>query len=140
MNIEGTRMGLLELQDNDKEAMKLRSKGLSEGWEDIGQVLHHLGLSYVPKVICSELISRHHDNPLIGHCGMAKTRELIARKYYWLTLQWDVEAYVKSCDVCLASKAVCHKPYGDLQLLPVPTYRWKNLSMEFVTSLPISTD
>ncbi len=103
-------------------------------------MLHYQGLPYVPKVICSELISRHHDDPLAGHFGIEKTCELIARKYYWLTLRRDVEAYVKDCDVCLASKAVRHKPYGDLQLLPVPTYRWKDLSMDFVTGLPISAN
>ena len=41
--------------------------------------------------------------------------------YYWPTLRRDI--------VCLASKAVRHKPYGDLQSLPVSpvggrTYPW----------------
>ncbi len=120
--------------------MKLTAEGLSEGWEDIEQVLYYQGFLYVPKVIRSELISRHHDNPFAGHFGIEKTRELIARKYYWPTLRQDVEAYVKGCDVCMTSKAVPHKPYRDLQSLPVPTHRWKDLSMDFVPGLPISAD
>ncbi len=120
--------------------MKLKSEGLPESWEDIEQVLHYQGLPYVPKVIHSELISRLHDDPLAGHFGMEKTCELIARKYYWPTLQRDVEAYVKGCNVCLVSKIVCHKPYGDLQSLPIPTHRKKDLSMDFVIGLLISTD
>ena len=40
----------------------------------------------------------------------------------------------------MALKAVQHKPYGDLQSLPVPTHRWKDLSIDFVTGLPILTD
>ena len=103
-------------------------------------MLHYQGLLYVPEIIRTELISRHHDDPLAGHFGIKKTRELIARKYYWPTLCHDVEDYVKRCDVCLASKAVRHKPYGDLQSLPVPTHRWKDLSIDFVTGLPILTD
>ncbi len=85
-SIGGMRMRLPELQDDDKEAMKLRSERLSEGWEDIKQLLHYQGLLYVSKVIRSELISRHHNDPLAGHFGIEKTRKLIARKYYWPTL------------------------------------------------------
>ncbi len=63
-----------ELQDEDKEAKKLRSEQvLPEGLEDIEQVLHHQGLPYVLKVIYLELISRHHDDPLAGHFGIKKT-------------------------------------------------------------------
>ncbi len=108
------RIRLPELQDDDKEAMKLRSEGLSESWQDIKQVFHYQGLPYILKVICSKLISRHHDDLLAGHFGIKKTCKLIARKYYWLILRRDVKAYVKGCDVYLASKEVCHKPYGDL--------------------------
>ena len=102
--------------------------------------MHHQGLPYVPEIIKTELISRHHDDPLAGHFGIEKTRELVARKYYWETLRHDVEVYVRGCDVCLASKAVRHKPYGNLQQLLVPTYRWKDLSMDFVTGLSQSAD
>ena len=75
-------MKLLKLQDDDKKAKKLRSKGLPESWEDIDQVLYYLGFPYVLKVIYSELINRHYNNLLLGHFGIEKTRELIARKYY----------------------------------------------------------
>ena len=94
----------------------------------------------MPESIWMKLISRHHNNPLVVHFGIEKTCELLARKYYWPTLRHDVEAYVKGCNVCLALKAVRHKPYSDLQFLPVPTYQWKDLSMDFVTGLPISTN
>ena len=69
-----------------------------------------------------------------------KIQELVARKNYWPTLRHDVEDYVRGCDVYLASKAVRHKPCGDLQSLPVPTHHWKDLSIDFVTGLPILTD
>ena len=100
----------------------MRSERLLEDWIDIEQVLHLQGLSYVSKVICAELISKHHDDHLAGYFGIEKTQELIARKYYWPTLQKDVEAYIKRYNVCLASKAVCHKPYKDLQSLPISTH------------------
>ena len=86
------------------------------------------------------MISRHHNDPLTGYFGIDKTRELVSRKYYWPSLREDVENYVRGCDVCLTSKTVRHKPYKDLQSLPVPTHWWKDFSMDFVTGLPLSTD
>ena len=133
------RLRLQELQDEDKQARKTRAEHL-EGWNDIDDVLHHQNLLYVPEVIRTELISRHHNDLLAGHFGIKKIRELIARNYYWPSLRRDVEDYIRGCDVCLASKAVRHKPYGNLQCLPIPIHRWKDLLMEFVTGLPISTD
>ena len=145
-NIGGMKLRLHKLQVEDEQARKLRANQQldqqlgQQGWDDINGVLHHQGLSYVPEIIRMELISRHHDNPLAGYFGIEKTRELLSRKYYWPTLRRDVDNYVRGCDVCLASKAVRHKPYGDLQSLPVPTHCWKDLSMDFVTGLPILTD
>lgn len=144
-SIEGMRLRLPELQAETPEARKVRAgsgceQGLKDGWEDINGVLHRQGLPYLPVIIRTEVISRHHDDPLAGHFGVEKTRELVAQKYYWPTLRADVESYVKGCNVCLASKAVCHKPYEDLQLLPIPTPQRKDLSMDFVTGLPVSTN
>ena len=135
------RLRLSELQENDDEAKLLRgSADLPEGWEDVEGVLQYQGLPYVPEIIRSEIISRHHNDPLAEHFGIDKIRELVGRKYYWPSLRRDVESYVRGCDVCLASKTVRHKPYGGLQFLPVPTHRWKDLSMDFVTGLPLSAD
>ena len=47
---------------------------------------------------------------------------------------------MKRCDVCVTSKAVRHKPYGNLESLPISTHWWKNLSIDFYTSLPRSTN
>ena len=86
------------------------------------------------------MISRHHNDPLVRYFGIDKTRKLVGRKYYWPSLRRDVESYVQGCDVCLTSKAVCQKPYGDLQSLLIPTHYWKDLSMDFLTGLPLSAN
>ena len=113
---------------------------MKKRWEDVDKMLPFSGLPYVPKIICTELISRYHNDLLAGPFGIKKTRELIAQKYYWPTLHHNVDAYVKSCDVCLAIKAVRHKPYGNRLSLSMPKHCWKNLSIDFVTGLSNSTN
>ena len=134
------RLRLPELQEEDQVAKKIREQGLEDGWEDIDGLLHHQGIPYVPEIMRTKLISRDHNNLLVGHFGVHKTWEFVARKSYCSTLHRDVETYVKGCGVCLASKAVCHKLYRDLQSLPVLKNRWRNLSIDFVTGPPISTN
>ena len=133
------RLRLTKLQESDEKAQKIRAEGLDE-YEDVDGVLQHQMLPFVPEIIQIELISRHHNDFLAGYFIIDKTSEIISRKYYWPNLRKNVEAYVKGCDVCLALKAVRDKPYGKLQALPVPTHQWKDLSMDFVTGLPVSTN
>ena len=104
------------------------------------RVLYHQGLCYVPKIFHFKLISKYHNDLLVGHFGIEKTRELIARKYYWPGLKKDVKSYIRECNVCLASKMVRHRPYGDFQSLLILTHQWKDLSIDFVTRLPILVD
>ena len=134
------RLRLLELQESDNEARKIRAKGLKSDYKELDGVLHHQGLPFVPKAIWTKLISRHYDDPLAGHFGIDKTKELVGRKYYWPSLRKDVKSYVQGCDVCLALKAVRHNSYGNLQFLSILTHWWKDFSMDFVTGLPLSSD
>ena len=122
-SIKDINLRLPKLQDNDKKAKVLRAGRLPKGWEEVEGVLQYQGLPYVPEIICYKVISRHHNNLLTRYFGIDKTRELVSRKYYWPSLKKDVENYVRGCDVCLASKAIRHKPYGDLQSLPIPTHQ-----------------
>ena len=103
-------------------------------------MLYHQELPFVPEIIWIELISQYYDNPLAEYFSIDKTRELIGQKYYWPSLKKDVNAHVKGCNVCLALKTVRDKPYEYLQALPVPIHQWKDLSMDFVTGLLVSTN
>ena len=44
--------------------------------------------------------------------------------------------YVAECDVCQRVKAEHLKSGGTLQPLPIPSWKWEDISMDFITSLP----
>ena len=134
------RLRLVELQVEDSQAWKIGAEKLGGNWEDFNRILYHKDLPYVPKIIRTKLISRYHNDPLAGHFGIEKTRELVARKYYWKTLCHDVEIYIRGCNICLSFKAIKHKSYKNLQQLPVPTHCWKDLSIDFVMGLSQSAN
>ena len=112
----------------------------ADGYKQIDEILYHQRLLFVPKAIQIELISHYYNNSLSAHFGIEMIWKLWTQKYYCPTLRHGVKAYVKGCNVCLAFKAVCDNPHGDLQSLPILTHRWKNLLINFVTGLSLLID
>lgn len=133
--IKAMQLKLTELQDSNVKVKKIQSKDSSKRWEDIQGVLHHQDLLYVLEIIKSKVINYHHDDLLPSYFGINKTRKLVAKKYFLPTFCQDVEAYVKDYNFSLTSKIVYYKPYGDLQLLQIPTHCWQYLSIDFVKGL-----
>ena len=96
------------------------------------------GLVYIPESLRIDVIQKHHDKPLAGHPGVARTCELITRNFWFPRMQRTVENYINSCHLCQISKAPRHARHGELAPLPVPTSPWKGLSCDFITNLPLS--
>ena len=53
-------------------------------------------------------------------------------------MRQQVKEHCETCAVCKRSKASRHKPYGELSPLPIPEFKWADISMDFVTGLPPS--
>jgi transposase InsO family protein/predicted aspartyl protease len=85
------------------------------------------------------LLQQNHDVPSAGHCGQAKTFELLSRGYIWFGMRRDVKRYIRNCHVCQRSRTPRHKPSGVLHPLSVPSQPWVSISMDFVTGLPWSS-
>ena len=48
----------------------------------------------------------------------------------------EIAAFVPRCDNCSRVKAVHLKYAGLLQPLPIPGWKWEEISMDFITGLP----
>jgi len=112
----------------------------STPWAWQNDLLLHDGLIYVAQndSLRLQLLQQHHDSPLAGHFGIAKTVELLSRNYYFPGMQSYVKRYVSSCDVCSRGKAPRHQKHGELAPLPVPDGPWKGITCDFIVDLPPS--
>ena len=50
----------------------------------------------------------------------------------------EIAAYVARCDTCCQVKAIHLKLAGLLKPLPVPGWKWEEISMDFIVGLPIT--
>jgi hypothetical protein len=59
------------------------------------------------------------------------------KKYYWWpNLNFEITRYVSKCLTCLQVKAEHQKPYGRIQPLEIPEWKWEKINMDFITKLP----
>jgi len=139
---------ILLLQQGDafaEQKKKDLARGREVGAHDSGTwstddrgLLYRNDRLYVPRdqAMQQELLRIHHDDLLAGHFGIERTSELLRRKFYWKGMKQDVEDYVSTCAECQRNKPHRHRPYGNLNSLPIPERPWQEITMDFITGLP----
>jgi transposase InsO family protein len=84
-----------------------------------------------------QLIHRTHASGPGGHPGRLKTIDLMNRRYYWPGMTQAVRTYCKGCLLCDKTKTPRSAPTGFLKPLPVPLAPWRDISVDYVTPLPL---
>jgi transposase InsO family protein len=95
---------------------------------------------WVPEESRHELVRELHEHPLHGHPGITKTLKKVQEHFDWEKCRQTVEQVIKQCDLCAKTKSRRHKPYGELQPLPVAQRPWDSITMDFITKLPLSEE
>ena len=121
-------------------------KAKTEDWQYKNELLYYDDAVYIPKSLRENVIRANHDNPLADHFDIERTLKLIRRKYYWSNqnstevpgMRQQIKEHCQTCAICKRSKTSRHKPYDELSPLPIPEFKWTDLSMNFVTELPPS--
>ncbi len=87
-----------------------------------------------------KIVKEFHDPPTAGHPGIAWTKDLITRAYWWPKLQKGVEEYIKGCAQCQANKVNTHTQKAPLYLVTseAKARPFQTVAMDFITELPLS--
>ena len=136
--VSNHRSQILASYYTDAIAQQHLSTPMSSNWSCKDGLLLYKGLIYVPETLRMDMLREHHDAPLAGHCGIARTLELITRNYWFPGINSFVKDYVNSCFLCQQAKIPRHLRHGELASLLVPTTPWKGLTCDLITDLPVS--
>ena len=96
---------------------------------------------YIPDAppLREQLLMEHHDIPIAGHQGIERTLLSLKRYYYWPNMDDMVRQYVSTCSTCQRTKGSNQKPIGLLHPLAVPSERWDQVTLDFITGLPTTS-
>jgi hypothetical protein len=70
------------------------------------------------------------------HPRSTKMYQDLKQHYWWTKMKIEIARYVARCDTCKRVKAIHLKVAGQLQSLPIPTWKWEDISMDFIVGLP----
>ena len=95
---------------------------------------------YVPddKELKKKLLSEAHNTVFTMHPGGNKMYQDLEQFYWWKGMKRDVVEYVSKCLTCQQVKAEHQVPTGLLNPLPIPQWKWDNISMDFVSGFPLT--
>jgi hypothetical protein len=95
----------------------------------------------VPKndEICQQILDEAHLSCYSIHPRSTKMYHDLKQHYWWTKMKIEIARYVARCDTCRRVKAIHMKTAGPLQSLPIPTWKWEDISMDFIVGLPITT-
>ena len=111
-----------------------------DGFTLVEGLLYYKERLYIPPKpeIKLQILAEAHDIPIAAHPGYIKTYNMLRTSFWWKGLKRDVLSYVTKCLSCQRIKAERIKYPGKLQPNEVPLMKWENISMDFITGLPMS--
>jgi hypothetical protein len=103
-----------------------------------GGLLKYKGSVYVPNrhELRSIMLREMHNVPYVGHLGYHKTIAVVIGQYFWLGMKKDVVDYIAKCMEFHKVKVEHRNTFGLSQPLAIPKWKWKVVTMDFITKLP----
>ncbi|GJY16793.1 putative reverse transcriptase domain-containing protein [Tanacetum coccineum] len=136
-NIKNEDVGGM-LIENSKDPEKLRTEKL-EPRADGTLCLN--GKSWLPSYgdLRTVIMHESHKSKYSIHSGSDKMYQDTKKLYWWPNMKADIATYVSKCLTCAKVKAEHQMPSGLLVQPEIPQWKWDNITMNFITKLPKSS-
>ncbi|KAD4179016.1 hypothetical protein E3N88_27607 [Mikania micrantha] len=135
----------VQIKEAQKEALKEenwkrdRIKGQAYNLDEDNRGLKtRWGRVWIPPTcpLKSTLLEEAHKSKYSIHPGATKMYRDLRVNYWWPGMKRDVVKHVEKCLTCMQVKAEHQKPYGKLQPLEIPLWKWEHITMDLITKLP----
>ncbi|GJR40259.1 putative reverse transcriptase domain-containing protein [Tanacetum coccineum] len=83
------------------------------------------------------ILHESHKSKYFVHLGFDKMYQDMKQLYWWPNMKADISTYVSKCLTCLKVKDEHQNPFGMLVQPEIPQRKWDNITMDFVTKLPM---
>jgi hypothetical protein len=145
ISIESTLQDNIIISQLHDEGIKIIKQKLSQGdakyrcfHTDNQGVLWFNNCIVVPKnhQLRKQILDEAHLSKFSIHPGSTKIYQDLRRNFWWTWMKRKIARYVSECDTCQRVKASHLKVSGTLQPLPIPSWKWEDISMDFIVGLP----
>ncbi|GJQ90308.1 putative reverse transcriptase domain-containing protein [Tanacetum coccineum] len=130
-NIKNEDIGGMIRKDIPKEKLEPRADG----------TLCLNGRSWLPCYVYLRTVIMHesHKSKYYIHPGSDKMYQDMKKLYWWPNMKADIATYVSKFWTCTKVKAEHQRPSELLVQPDIPQWKWDNITMDFVTKLPKSS-
>ncbi|GKA56783.1 putative reverse transcriptase domain-containing protein [Tanacetum coccineum] len=84
-------------------------------------------------------MQKSHKSKYSIHPGSEKMYQEMKKFYWWPNMKADIATYVSKYLTCAKVKSEHQRPSGLLVQPEIPEWKWDNITMDFVTKLPKSS-
>ena len=94
----------------------------------------------VPNVeeLKKKLMYESHNTIFTIHPGGNKMYQDLKQYYWWRGMKRDIAEYVSKCLTCQQVKTEHQVPSDLLNHIPIPQWKWDNITMDFVSGFPLT--
>ncbi|GKD90974.1 putative reverse transcriptase domain-containing protein, partial [Tanacetum coccineum] len=126
------------LVENSKDPEKFRTEKLELRADG---TLCFNGRSWLPcyRDLRTVMMHESHKSKYSIHPGSDKMYQDMKKLYWWPNMKANIATYVSKCMTCARVKDEHQRPSGLLVQPEIPQWKWDNITMDFVTKLPRSS-